>query len=206
MQKTCGGLMPLVERAGEADEESRCWPAVVAAANSRSPRGWTGARASVAGIIGAAHVSTMFADGGKGGEALAHALVKACDEPSSFRFLYPSEASLKEKIETLAAKIYGADGVDYEPLAESQLALFEERGYGRFPICMAKTQYSLSHDPNLKGRPTGYRFKVRDARVAVGAGFVYPLAGEIMTMPGLGKLPGGARMDIDKDGNVVGML
>jgi formate--tetrahydrofolate ligase len=153
-----------------------------------------------------AHVSTLFTDGGKGGEALAHALVKAADQPSSFRFLYPSEASLKEKIETLATRVYGADGVDYEPLAEQQLSLFEERGYGRFPICMAKTQYSLSHDPNLKGRPTGFRFKVRDARVAVGAGFVYPLAGEIMTMPGLGKVPGGARMDIDADGNVVGML
>lgn len=153
-----------------------------------------------------AHVSTMFADGGKGGEALAHALVKACDEPNGFRLLYPSELSLKEKIETLAAKVYGADGVDYEPQAEKQLAMFEERGFGKFPICMAKTQYSLSHDPNLKGRPTGFRFKVRDARVSVGAGFVYPLAGEIMTMPGLGKVPGGARMDIDKDGNVIGML
>jgi formate--tetrahydrofolate ligase len=84
--------------------------------------------------------------------------------------------------------------------------MFEERGYGRFAICMAKTQYSLSHDPALKGRPTGYRFKVRDARVAVGAGFVIPLAGEIMTMPGLGKSPGGARIDIDQDGNVVGMM
>ena len=153
-----------------------------------------------------AHVSTLFADGGKGGEALAHALVKAADQPSSFRLLYPSEASLKEKIETLATKVYGADGVDYEPLAEAQLAKFEACGYGHFPICMAKTQYSLSHDPALKGRPTGFRFKVRDARVAVGAGFVYPLAGEIMTMPGLGKVPGGARMDIDQDGNVVGML
>jgi formate--tetrahydrofolate ligase len=153
-----------------------------------------------------AHVSTLFADGGKGGEALAHALVKAADQPSAFRLLYPSEASLKEKIETLATKVYGADGVDYEPLAQAQLAKFEANGYGHFPICMAKTQYSLSHDPNLKGRPTGFRFKVRDARVSVGAGFVYPLAGEIMTMPGLGKVPGGARMDIDADGNVVGML
>ena len=153
-----------------------------------------------------AHVSTLFADGGKGGEALAHALVKAADQPNSFRLLYPDDASLKQKIETLATRIYGADGVDYEPLAEAQLAKFEANGYGRFPICMAKTQYSLSHDPNLKGRPTGFRFKVRDARVSVGAGFVYPLAGEIMTMPGLGKVPGGARMDIDQDGNVVGML
>jgi len=162
--------------------------------------------AAVEAGASAAHVSTLFTDGGKGGEDLAHALVKAADEPNSFRLLYPDEASLKEKIETLATKIYGADGVDYEPLAEQQLAKFEACGYGRFPICMAKTQYSLSHDPNLKGRPTGFRFKVRDARVAVGAGFVYPLAGEIMTMPGLGKVPGGARMDIDQDGNVVGML
>jgi formate--tetrahydrofolate ligase len=164
------------------------------------------AQAAIEAGASAAHVSTLFTDGGKGGEDLAHALVKACDEPSSFRLLYPSEASLKEKIETLATKIYGADGVDYEPEADRQLALFEERGYGKFPICMAKTQYSLSHDPNLKGRPTGYRFVVRDARVAVGAGFVYPLAGAIMTMPGLGKTPGGAQMDIDADGNVVGML
>ena len=163
-------------------------------------------QAALAAGASAAHTSTLFADGGKGGEDLAHALVKACDEPSSFRLLYPSEATLKEKIETLATKVYGADGVDFEPLAEQQLALFEQRGYGKFPICMAKTQYSLSHDPNLKGRPTGFRFKVRDARVSVGAGFVYPLAGEIMTMPGLGKVPGGARMDIDKDGNVTGML
>jgi len=162
-------------------------------------------RALAAGAS-AAHTSTLFTDGGKGGEALAHALVAAADEPTSFRFLYPDEASLKEKIETLATRIYGASGVDYEPAAERQLALFEERGYGRFPICMAKTQYSLSHDAKLKGRPSGYRFQVRDARVAVGAGFVYPLAGEIMTMPGLGKVPGGARMDIDQDGNVVGML
>ncbi|MCR9248315.1 MAG: formate--tetrahydrofolate ligase [bacterium] len=162
--------------------------------------------AALAAGASAAHVSTLFADGGKGGEELAHALVAACDEPSSFRFLYPSEAPLKEKIETLATKIYGADGVDYEPEADKQLALFEERGYGHFPICMAKTQYSLSHDPKLLGRPSGYRFVVRDARVAVGAGFVYPLAGAIMTMPGLGKSPGGHKIDIDDDGNVVGML
>jgi formate--tetrahydrofolate ligase len=162
--------------------------------------------AALAAGASAAHVSTLFSDGGKGGEELAHALVKAADEPNGFRLLYPDELPLKGKIETLATRVYGADGVDYEPEADRQLALFEERGYGRFPICMAKTQYSLSHDPNLKGRPQGYRFRVRDARVSVGAGFVYPLAGEIMTMPGLGKVPGGARMDIDSEGNVVGML
>ncbi len=163
-------------------------------------------QAAIEAGASAAHVSTLFSDGGKGGEDLAHALVKACEEPKSFRLLYPDHLSLKEKIETLATKIYGADGVDYEPAAERALAQFEERGFGKFPICMAKTQYSLSHDPAKKGRPTGYRFVVRDARVAVGAGFVYPLAGEIMTMPGLGKSPGGQGIDIDKNGNVVGML
>lgn len=162
--------------------------------------------AAVAAGASAAHVSTLFADGGKGGEELAQALVDACEEPSSFRLLYPDEASLKEKIEVLATKIYGADGVDYEEAADRELARFEEQGYGHFPICMAKTQYSLSHDPHLKGRPTGYRFKVRNARVAVGAGYVYPLAGSILTMPGLGKVPGGTKIDIDEDGNVVGMF
>ncbi len=154
----------------------------------------------------AAHVSTLFADGGKGGEDLAHALVAACDEPSTFKLLYEDDATLKEKIEAIATKIYGAEGVDYEEEADKQLARFEENGFGKLPICMAKTQYSLSHDPALKGRPTGFRFKVRDARVAVGAGFVYPLAGSIMTMPGLGKTPAGMNMDIDENGDVVGML
>ena len=154
----------------------------------------------------AAHVSTMFAEGGKGGEDLAHALVDACEEKSEFKLLYEDDASLKEKIEAIATKIYGADGVDFEAEAETQLAKFEENGFGKLPICMAKTQYSLSHDPKLKGRPTGFRFKVRDARVAVGAGFVYPLAGSIMTMPGLGKAPAGMNMDIDENGDVIGML
>lgn len=162
-------------------------------------------RALAAGAADA-HVSTLFADGGKGGEDLAHALVKACEAPSTFQLLYKDEDTLKQKIEVIATKIYGADGVDYEPEAEKQLAKFEASGFGKLPICMAKTQYSLSHDPKLKGRPTGFRFQVRDARVAVGAGFVYPLAGAIMTMPGLGKAPAGHQMDIDENGDVVGMM
>lgn len=162
-------------------------------------------RALAAGAYDA-HVSTLFAEGGKGGEDLARALVKACDEPSEFELLYRDEDSLKQKIETIAKKIYGADGVDYDPAAEEQLARFEAAGFGTLPICMAKTQYSLSHDPKLKGRPTGFRFQVRDARCAVGAGFVYPLAGAIMTMPGLGKAPAGHQMDIDENGDVVGMM
>ena len=163
-------------------------------------------QAALAAGASAAHTSTLFVEGGKGGEDLAHALVRACEEPSDFQLLYPNEFSLKQKIETLATKVYGADGVDYDEAAEKTLAQFEERGFGALPICMAKTQYSLSHDATLKGRPTGYRFRVRDARVSVGAGFVYPLAGEIMTMPGLGKIPGGSRIDIDDKGNVVGMF
>ena len=120
--------------------------------------------------------------------------------------LYEDDATLKEKIEVIATKIYGADGVDFAPEADKQLAKFEENGFGKLPICMAKTQYSLSHDAKLKGRPTGFRFQVRDARVAVGAGFVYPLAGAVMTMPGLGRTPAGMQMDIDENGDVVGML
>ena len=162
--------------------------------------------AALAAGASAAHVSTLFADGGAGGEDLAHALVKAADEPSTFRFLYAEDASLEEKIETLATKIYGANGVRFSDRARSQLALFEKHGYRKFPICMAKTQYSLSHDPKLKGRPTDYEFVVEDARVSVGAGFVYPLAGKIMTMPGLGRKPNGMQIDLDEKGEIVGLM
>jgi formate--tetrahydrofolate ligase len=163
-------------------------------------------KAALAAGASAAHVSTMFMEGGKGGEELAHALVAAADEQSEFKLLYPDEFSLKEKIDTLAKEIYGAGGVSYEPEAEALLAQFEKDGFGHLPICMAKTQYSLSHDAEMTGRPHGYRFVVRSARVAVGAGFVYPLAGKILTMPGLGRVPGGTRIDIDEDGEVVGMF
>ena len=163
-------------------------------------------KAALAAGASAAHVSTMFMDGGAGGEDLAHALVAACEEESNFELLYPDDMSLKEKIHELATKIYGADGVEYEDEAEQLVAQFEKDGFGHLPICMAKTQYSFSHDAALKGRPTGYTFVVRSARVAVGAGFVYPLAGKILTMPGLGRTPGGTRIDINKDGEVVGMF
>ena len=154
----------------------------------------------------AAEVSTVFQDGGAGGEEVARALVRAAEEPSSFRLLYPSEASLVEKIETLASKVYGAEAVDYSDLARQKLELFESQGYGQLPICMAKTQYSLSHDPQLKGRASGFVFPIHDVRLAVGAGFVCPLAGAIMTMPGLGRTPGGTRIDLDEDGRITGMF
>lgn len=154
----------------------------------------------------AAEISTVFQDGGKGGEAVAHALVNAAEEPSSFRLLYPSEASLMEKIETLASKVYGAEAVEYSDLARRKLEQFQDQGYGHLPICMAKTQYSLSHDPQLKGRPSGFVFPIQDVRAAIGAGFVYPLAGAIMTMPGLGRTPGGTRIDVGEDGRITGMF
>jgi len=162
-------------------------------------------RALAAGAT-AAHVSTLFDDGGKGGEDLAQAVIDAADQPQSFQFLYPQDASLETKIETIAHKVYGAGEVEYSDLVRQKLDYFQSQGYGKFPICMAKTQYSLSHDPNLKGRPEGFKFPVLDVRVAAGAGYVYPLAGSIMTMPGLGRNPGGMGIDLDDTGQIVGLF
>ena len=153
-----------------------------------------------------AAVSRHWAQGGAGAVELSEAVWEACEEPSEFRFLYPLEWSLKEKIETIATKIYGADGVDYEPKAERQLAQYEAAGFGNLPICMAKTHLSLSHDPSLKGAPTGWRLPVREARASVGAGFIYPLCGEMRTMPGLPTHPAAENVDIDEDGRVVGLF
>ncbi len=154
----------------------------------------------------AAHVSTVFADGGAGGEELAHALVNAAEEPSTFRFLYPLDASLEEKIEALATKVYGAKDVEYSEEAKARLKQFARLGYDKMPICMAKTQYSLSHDPKLKGRPSGFTLPIKDLRASVGAGFVYPLAGSVMTMPGLGRKPNGMNIDLDERGEIVGLM
>ena len=126
-------------------------------------------------------------------------------KPSNFQFLYPSEASLKEKIEAVATKIYGADGVDYTPLASRQLDGYEKNGFGNLPVCIAKTQYSLSHDANLKGAPTGFRLPVREVRASVGAGFIYPICGDMRTMPGLASKPAAISIDLDDDGNIVGL-
>ena len=135
----------------------------------------------------------VHADGGAGGAELAEAVVAACEMPKDFKLLYPDDASIKEKIETIATEIYGADGVDYLPAAEAKIKLYTELGYSHLPICMAKTHLSLSHDPTLKGRPTGWRLPIRDIRASVGAGFLYPLCGDMRTMPGLPKTPGGRR-------------
>lgn len=150
--------------------------------------------------------STHWADGGKGAAALAEAVVAACEQPSNFKFLYPLDWSIKQKIEHIATEIYGADGVTFEPLAEQQIATYEKAGFGKLPICMAKTHLSLSHDPALKGVPKGYTVPVREVRASVGAGFVYPLLGTMSTMPGLATHPAYMDIDIDEDGKIVGMF
>jgi len=162
-------------------------------------------RARVAGAEDAV-VSNVWLKGGEGGVELAEAVVKAAEKPSKFEFLYPLDWPIKKKIETIATKIYGADGVDYLPLAEKKIDLYNKQGFNKLPICMAKTHLSLSHDPNLKNRPTGYRIPIRDVRASVGAGFLYPLLGEMRTMPGLPKVPAGTKVDIDEDGNTVGLF
>ena len=148
----------------------------------------------------------VWAKGGQGGIELAQAVVAACDQPSQFRFLYPLEASIKEKIETIATKIYGADGVDYMPAAERKIKMYTEMGFDKLPINMAKTHLSLSHDPSLKGRPRNFRVPIRDVNASVGAGFLYPLLGEMRTMPGLPSTPAGNFIDIDEQGRVVGLF
>ena len=150
-------------------------------------------------------VCTHFADGGRGATALAEAVAEAAAEPSQFSFLYPGDASLRTKIETIAGRVYGADGVDYSPLAGRQLDSFERNGFGGLPVCIAKTQLSLSSDPALKGAPSGWRLPVREVRASVGAGFIYPICGDMRTMPGLASNSAAERIDIDADGNVVGL-
>jgi formate--tetrahydrofolate ligase len=150
-------------------------------------------------------VATHFADGGRGAAELAEAVLEAADEPSDFRLLYPDEASLREKIETVATRVYGADGVDYAPLARTQLDRYERLGFGNLPVCIAKTHLSLSSDPKLLGAPTGWRLPVREVRASVGAGFVYPICGDMRTMPGLGSDPAAFHIDVDENGEIVGL-
>jgi len=151
-------------------------------------------------------VSDVWAKGGKGGMDLAKAVIKAAEKPSGFKFLYPLDMPVKKKIEKIAVEIYGASGVEYSPLANKKIAMYEKLGYGNLPLCMAKTHLSLSHDPKLKGRPSGFTLPVRDVRASVGAGFLYPLCGEMRTMPGLPTVPAGTKVDIDDKGRVVGLF
>ncbi len=150
-------------------------------------------------------VTTHFADGGRGATELAEAVAEAAEEPSDFSVLYPDDASLKSKIETVATRVYGADGVEYSGTADKQLATFTAAGFGNLPVCIAKTHLSISSDPTLKGAPTGWTLPVREVRASVGAGFVYPICGDMRTMPGLGRMPAAMGIDIDADGNIVGL-
>jgi formyltetrahydrofolate synthetase len=151
-------------------------------------------------------LSKVWLEGGRGGIELAEAVAKAAEKPSEFKFLYPLDWPIKKKIETIAKEIYGADGVDYSQEANKKIDIYTKQGFDKLPICMAKTHLSLSHDPDLKGRPTGFTVPIRDVRASVGAGFLYPLLGQMRTMPGLPKEPAGNKVDIDENGNIVGLF
>lgn len=150
-------------------------------------------------------VSRHVAEGGAGARELAEVVMEAAHEPSSFQFLYPLDMPLEQKIETIATQVYGADGIDVSPSAAKALASYERLGFGGLPVVIAKTHLSISSDPTLKGAPRGWRLPVREVRAAVGAGYVYAICGEMRTMPGLSKSPNAERIDIDEDGNVVGL-
>ncbi|MGA2512853.1 MAG: formate--tetrahydrofolate ligase [Candidatus Limnocylindrales bacterium] len=152
-------------------------------------------------------VSTHWAHGGAGARELARAVWDAAEEGApNFALLYPDDLPLREKIEAIAVQIYGADGVDELPAASKALAAYEGLGFGNLPICIAKTQYSLSHDASLKGRPTGFRVPIREVQLRAGAGFITPLAGDMRTMPGLPSHPAGEKIDVDADGNIQGLF
>ena len=150
-------------------------------------------------------ICNHFSEGGAGATELAEAVAEAAEEETEFRFLYPEEASLREKIETIATKVYGADGVAYDMRASQQLDSYEKNGFGKLPVCMAKTHLSISSDPTLLGAPKGWTLPVREVRASVGAGFIYPICGEMRTMPGLSASPAATRIDIDDNGEIVGL-
>jgi formate--tetrahydrofolate ligase len=161
----------------------------------------------VAGEMGArVAVCNHFSEGGAGAVDLAEAVAEAAEEPSSFRFLYPDEAPLREKIETIATKVYGAKDVEYNPQAARMLDSYEDSGFGELPVCMAKTHLSITSDPSLKGAPTDWTLPVREVRASVGAGFVYPICGDMRTMPGLSASPAAEGIDIDENGETVGLF
>jgi formate--tetrahydrofolate ligase len=160
----------------------------------------------IANAMGArSAVCNHFADGGAGAAELAEAVAEAAEEPGKFELLYPDHASLREKIETVATKVYGADGVDYDLTASRQLDRYERNGFGNLPVCIAKTHLSISSDSSLKGAPKGWRLPVREVRASVGAGFIYPICGDMRTMPGLGANPAAHLIDLDADGQIVNL-
>ncbi len=161
--------------------------------------------ALAAGATGVS-VARHWAQGGAGAAELAEMIVSACDMPNDFRLLYPDDMSIRDKIETIASEIYRADGVDYAPIAQRKIRQYEDQGLRQLPICMAKTHLSLSDNPKLKGAPDGFRITITDIRASAGAGFIYPLCGDVRTMPGLGRSPAAMNVDIDADGKVVGLF
>jgi formate--tetrahydrofolate ligase len=184
-------------------------PAVVAINRfeSDSPEEIAAVRqAAVAAGAQAAVPVEVWGRGGEGGVDLAEAVIKACDTPSRFKPLYPLEMGIEEKIETIARKIYGAAGVSYSDVARERIDFLRREGFAALPICMAKTPLSLSHDPKLKGRPEGFTIPISEVRIAAGAGFIYPLVGSIMTMPGLSAVPAAENIDVDENGLVHGLF
>ena len=162
--------------------------------------------AAIAAEEGArAAVCTHFSDGGRGAAELAEAVEEAAARPPGFHVLYPDSASLREKIHTVATQVYGAGGVEYSAQAARQLDTCERAGFGHLPVCIAKTHLSLSADPTLKGAPAGWTLPVREVRASAGAGFIYPICGEMRTMPGLSSHPAATRIDLDPDGQIVGL-
>ena len=158
-----------------------------------------------AGAVGVA-VANHWAEGGAGAVELAEMVVQACDQPNDFRYIYDVDAPIKAKIEAIAREIYRADAVEYTPVAERQIASFERDGFGNLPICMAKTHLSFTADPKIKGAPDGFTLPITEVRASVGAGFIYPLCGDMRTMPGLSASPAAQRVDLDDDGRVVGLF
>ncbi len=152
-----------------------------------------------------AAVSTHFSDGGRGASELAEAIKEAAEEASEFQVLYPDDASLKDKIHAVATKVYGADGVEYTATADKQIENYTQQGFDNLPVCIAKQHLSLSHDAKLKGAPTGWTLPVREVRASVGAGFVYPICGDMRTMPGLGTAPAAMQIDIDENGDIINL-
>ena len=163
-------------------------------------------RLAVEGGAHAAEINTAFEHGGKGAIALAEAVVDAAEQPNSFQFAYPADAPIEEKIRAIVQKVYGGDDVQLLPAAREKAAAFEKAGLGTLPICMAKTHLSLSHDPALRNAPTGFTVTVRDLRPYTGAGWIVALCGDMQTMPGLGANPAAFAIDVDEDGNTVGLF
>jgi formate--tetrahydrofolate ligase len=151
-------------------------------------------------------LSEVWAKGGEGGRALADEVVRLCEEPSDFRFAYDLNTSVEQKLDAIATKVYHADGVDLMGPARNQLRQLEEQGFGGLPVCVAKTQYSFSDDQTKLGAPSGFRITVRNLKVSAGAGFIVALTGNIMTMPGLPKVPAAEKIDVTDDGRIVGLF